>query len=64
MLDIENNLDNRICDIEDCKNIQTYRQYLEEGIECFDLYIDADIDNLINEELNELLDFIDNLWEK
>lgn len=68
-LDIKNNLDNRICDVEtDAINKQTYREYIIEGIKEFKFVDDENVDEQLNEldndNLNKLVDFIDYLWEK
>lgn len=68
-LDIENNLDNRICDVEtDAINKQTYREYIVEGIREFKFVdgenIDEQLNELDNKNLNKLVDFINYLWEK
>lgn len=68
-LDIKNNLDNRICDVEtEAINKQTYREYIVEGIREFKFVDDENVDEQLNEldnnMLNKLVDFIDYLWEK
>lgn len=60
---LKSQLDTRICDVEECENTQTYREYIrhsenELGME------EAPIDNMTDEELTEYLEFVDYLWEK
>ena len=57
-------LDKRICDVEIVTtNTDTYREFLQQSIERFEIG-QYDLDNLSDEELTDLLDFIDDLWDK
>lgn len=57
------NLDKRICDCEDCENTQTYREYIRETESCFNL-LPLDIDNATDEQLNNYINLLDELWTK
>ncbi|MGL5713367.1 MAG: hypothetical protein ACRCX2_10140 [Paraclostridium sp.] len=64
MINLKKYLDKRICDVEtDAENTQTYREFILEGIEEFSLE-SHDLDKMHNNQLNELMEFIDYLWEK
>lgn len=57
-------LDKRICDVEKgAENTQTYREFINA---CCDDFFEAryDLDNMSEEKLNELLDFVDELCWK
>lgn len=57
-------LDKRICDCkEGAENTQTYRDFIRESEEEFNIY-PAPIDNMTDEELNDYLESMDYLWEK
>lgn len=70
MLDLKNNLRKRICDCEpNATNTQTYLEYIIESCELLfsDKLSEEDIKNIerkTNEELNELLDWLDYLADK
>lgn len=60
----KSNLDKRICDCEDRKtNKQTYRDYIRESEEEFCI-ASAPIDRMDDEEFQQYLKFIDELWSK
>lgn len=56
-------LDSRICDIEECKNTQTYREFIRETENAFGI-APQNLDNIDDEELNAYLDYLDDLWIK
>lgn len=60
---LKENLDKRICDVEDCDNTQTFREFIIESEKEFYLK-HKDLDSLTEEELNSYLDFLDDLWWK
>lgn len=64
MINIKKNLDSRICDIEDGANTETYREFINNSLTEFYGEAKYDLDNMSNKELNELLNFLDELWEK
>jgi hypothetical protein len=58
------NLDKRICDVEEnCKNTQTYREFIRESEEEFGMCPEP-IDQYSNTDLQEYLEELDCLWEK
>lgn len=59
----KSNLDKRICDCEDCKNTQTYREFIRESEKAF-VMGNANIDGMRDEELNRYIEFLDSLWDK
>lgn len=59
----KSNLDKRICDCEDCKNTQTYREFIRESEKAF-VIGNANIDGMLDKELNEYIEFLDSLWDK
>lgn len=63
MLDLKNNLDKRICDVEDTSNTETYREFIIRSEEAFELE-NVDLDSLDNNTLNSYLNFLDDLWMK
>jgi hypothetical protein len=61
---LKENLDKRICDIEEgAVNTETYREYLIFGIGYFEIAWE-NLDDMDDEELTNLLNFIDDLWDK
>lgn len=60
---LKEDLDKRICDVEDCGNTQTFREFIIESEKEFYLK-HKDLDSLTEEELNSYLDFLDDLWWK
>lgn len=60
---LKENLDKRICDVEDCDNTQTFREFIIESEKEFYLK-HKDLDSLTEEELNSYLYFLDDLWWK
>ena len=57
-------LDKRICDVEEgAQNIQTYREFIRQSEEEFEM-IHAPLDAMTETELNRHLDFLDYLWTK
>ena len=56
-------LDSRICDIEECENTQTYREFIRETENAFGV-APQNLDNIDDEELNAYLDYLDDLWIK
>lgn len=59
----KSNLDKRICDCEDCKNTQTYREFIRESEKAF-VMGNANIDGMSDKELNGYIEFLDSLWDK
>ena len=66
MMNIKDNLDNRICDVENSKNTETYREFFIQSLIEFygESSYEYDLDSMSNIELNELLEHLDNLWSK
>ena len=69
MLDIKNNLDNRICDCEEgATNTETYREFIVNGYKSLGCDLSdkqkKELDYLTNEDLNEYVDELDWLLEK
>jgi hypothetical protein len=56
-------LDVRICDLEHTANTQTYREFIRESEEEFEL-IPKDLDSMTDKLLNKYIDFLDYLWTK
>lgn len=57
-----NNLDRRICDCEyGSDNTETYREYIYTTLDGFNIIV-PDLDSLSNEQLNDCLDYCNNLW--
>lgn len=56
-------LDKRICDCEEGRNIQTYREYIRKTESYFNL-LPIDIDNATDEQLNNYINLLDELWTK
>ena len=59
----KNILDKRICDVEGVENTQTYREFIRESEEEFELE-QMDLDNMSDENLTEYINFLDYLWIK
>lgn len=59
----KNILDKRICDVEGVENTQTYREFIRESEEEFELE-KMDLDNMSDENLTEYINFLDYLWSK
>lgn len=57
-------LDKRVCDVEEgAINTQTYREFIKESEEEFEL-LPCDLDKMSDENLNQYLNFMDDLWLK
>lgn len=56
-------LDKRICDVEGFENTQTYREFIRESEQEFELE-KMDLDNMLDKNLTEYVDFLDYLWTK
>ncbi|WP_275372834.1 hypothetical protein [Clostridium tertium] len=57
-------LDIKICDIEkECSNTQTYREYITESENKFEMARE-NLDAMSDEELSKYLEFLDYLWDK
>ena len=56
-------LDKRICDMEDCENTQTWREYIRETEEEFELY-PMNLNDIRDWALEEYIDLLDELWDK
>lgn len=56
-------LDKRIRDVEGGANTQTYREYIRDSEEEFGLE-KMDLDNMLDKNLTEYIDFLDYLWTK
>ena len=56
-------LDKRIRDVERGENTQTYREYIRDSEEEFGLE-KMDLDNMLDKNLTEYIDFLDYLWTK
>lgn len=59
----KNDLDKRICDVEGVSNTQTYREFIEQSELEFGIG-PVDLDNLTEKDLNDYLDWLDELWDK
>lgn len=58
-------LDRRICDIEDCDNDQTYREFIHESLDSINQDVtNEEIDNMSDDERTQLLSFCDEIWSK
>ena len=61
---LKSNLDKRICDIElSAVNTQTYREFIRESEEEFEI-APADLDSMDEKQLENYVDFLDDLWLK
>ncbi|ENK1244768.1 hypothetical protein AB2063_002981 [Clostridium botulinum] len=59
------NLDKRICDIEECENTQTYREFIRESEKEFGIYpYPLDQEHVTDEILKDYMEFLDELWCK
>lgn len=56
-------LDMRICDFEGGSNDQTLREFFRETEELFDLE-KADVDSMNEEQLNDYVEFTNDIWLK
>lgn len=57
-------LDKRICDIEpEAENTDTLREFIRKSEKKFCLFI-VDVNKLSNKDLNNYIDFLDDLWLK
>jgi hypothetical protein len=57
-------LDKRICDIEEeTTNTQTYREFIQQSENEFGME-PQNLDSMTQEELNKYLNFLDYLWTK
>lgn len=57
-------LDVKICDVvSEAFNTQTYREFIRETEETFGL-APRNLDSMSDEQLNNYLDFMDELWSK
>lgn len=59
----KSDLDKRICDVEGVSNTQTYREFIEEGELEFGIN-PVNLDKLTEKELNDYLNWIDELYLK
>jgi hypothetical protein len=59
----KNNLDKKICDVEDSENAQTYREFIRVSEKEFGMCPEP-IDLFSDIDLQEYLEFLDYLWEK
>lgn len=59
----KSHLDKRICDVEGSANEETFREFIRNSEKEFGLEA-APLDSLTVKELNEYLDFLDDLWMK
>ena len=58
-------LDSRICDVEDCDNDQTYREFIHESLDSINQDVtNEEIDNMSDDERTQLLSFCDEIWSK
>lgn len=58
-------LDRRICDYyQDATNIQTFREFIIEGDDAFGRPTDKLLDEMSDQEITELIEWYDYLWEK
>lgn len=58
-------LDSRICDVEDCDNTQTYREFIHESYGILGLPItDEELDDMTDDERTQILAFADETWGK
>lgn len=63
-MSLKENLDKRICDcIKGAMNTQTYREFIRESEEEFGIE-PSNLDAISEEELENYLDFMDDLWLK
>lgn len=63
-LDLKACLDLRICDVETItENTETYREFIKDSCKNFGVDL-PDLDSMDNAQLNEFLNFVDNLWQK
>ena len=63
-MNIKENLDKRICDCEQgAENTQTYREFIAEIEQELGLRY-SDVDNMIEEEVREHLEWLDNICGK
>lgn len=63
-VNLKENLDNRICDCEnDANNTFTYREFIRFTEKDFGLQ-EIDLDNMNEEELQQYLEFLDELYDK
>lgn len=56
-------LDKRICDVEGGDYKATYRKFIEMSEDEFG-FVNKDLDEMTEEQLNGHLDFLDDLWGK
>lgn len=58
-------LDRRICDYyEDSTNTQTFREFVLEGDDTFGRPTDKLLEEMTDEEITQLINFYNNLWDK
>lgn len=63
-MNIKDVLDKRICDVEvDASNTQTFREFIRESEEEFEI-APADLYSMEADELSNYLDFLSELWYK
>ncbi|EKY24052.1 hypothetical protein [Clostridium celatum] len=60
---IKESLDKRICDCENASNTQTYREFIRQSEEEFEIEY-SNLDLMSEEELENYLHFMDELWNK
>lgn len=58
-------IDRRICDMEQCDNAETYREFIHASLKSIDYDIsDEEINNMTDDERTQLLDFANDIWGK
>lgn len=58
-------LDKRICDVENCENTETYREFIHSSYEWIGMKIsDEDLNQISDEERDAVLKFSNNVWFK
>jgi hypothetical protein len=59
----KDSLDKRICDVEAVMNTQTYREFIRESENEFEME-PRDLDKMSDTDLNSYFYFLDDLWLK
>ncbi|UZQ49829.1 hypothetical protein [Clostridium kluyveri] len=63
-MSLKENLDKRICDVAlGAENTQTYREFIRQSEDEFGIE-HVPIDEFTDEELEDYLNFLDELWDK
>lgn len=58
-------IDRRICDVEECDNTETYREFIHDSLKSIDNDIsDKEIDEMTDDERTQLLSFANDIWDK